>query len=172
MSLAIVTVGVVLGVDFRDELFKAYLCALIGLALIAPLTLIIGVTALVFVLANKRIGNFLKFGLVFGLSSIVSLFCFMATGDLINRRKVDAVNAYVARAVPVLDRIKQERGTYPQKLPVDLLGEPPELLRDYGDYTTTAAGFSFEYVDEPAEWAGGEGAIKFDSVGLQWKVAH
>lgn len=172
LSLAIITFGMILGVSFQDELFSAYSLTLQGLAIIVPLTLIIGLIALGFVLARRRVGHVLSFSLVVGFSSIVSLFCFVTTGGLINRWRVDAVCTYVARAVPVLDRIKHEQGSYPSKLPVDLLGEPPELLRNYGDYTATPYTFRFEYVDELAGWAGGEGVIVFDSVGREWAPAQ
>jgi len=172
LSLAIVSFGLILGVSFQDELFMAYLLALTGLGIIIPLTLVIGLVALGFILARRRMGNLLSFSLVAGLSAIVSLFCFMKTGELINRWKVNDVDSYVARAVPVLDRIKHEQGAYPAKLPIDLLGEPPELLRYYGDYTATPTTFCFEYVDEPAGWAGGEGLIKFNSVGRKWTDAE
>lgn len=101
LSLAIVTFGVILGACFQDELFSAYLFSLTGLGIIIPLTLIIGLVALGFVLARRRIGNLLRFSLVVGLSAIVSLFCFMNTGGLLNRWKINAVGTYVARAVPV-----------------------------------------------------------------------
>jgi hypothetical protein len=172
LLVAITTFGVFLGVIFQEDLFSAFLFVLMGLGVMVPLTLIIGLVAFGFLLARRQIGKLLSFSLVVGFSSIFSLFCFMQTGSLLNKWKVDAVWTYVARAVPVLDRIKQEKGSYPSKLPVDLLGEEPELLRYYGDYTATPSTFRFEYVDEPAEWAGGEGLIEFDNVGRKWTDAQ
>jgi hypothetical protein len=68
-----------------------------------------------------------------------------------------------------LDQIKLRQGAYPTNLPTDLLGEPPELLQNDGYYSATSSSFRFEYVDEPAGWAGDEGAIEFDSVNREWK---
>ena len=131
-------------------------------------TLVIGIVALVVFVWKRRIGKFLGYSLVIGCSSIVSVNVFMETASRINQRKVDDVESYVAMAVPVLDRIKQKQGAYPTKLPTELLGEPPELLRDYGDYSATPSSFRFEYVDEPAEWAGGVGLIEFNNTNREW----
>ena len=168
LSVGIVAFGVILGAIFQEELFSAFLLELTGLVIMVPLTLIVALIALGFVLARRPIANLLSFSLVVCLSSIASLFCFMKTGCLINNWKVDAVDSYVARAVPVLDRIKHEEGLYPSKLPVHLLGEPPELLRNYGSYDANGSTFKFEYLNEPAEWAGGEGLIEFDSATRKW----
>ncbi len=168
LSLVIVSVGATLGVIFQYELFADYVDTLEGLAIFVPLSLVIGVIALTFLLAKRRIGKILSYSLVVSTSCVLSLVVFEMTGDLINKWKLDAVTSYVARAVPVLDRIKQKEGSYPSKLPLDLLGKPPELLREYGDYSATGSTFCFEYTDEPAGWAGGEGFIKFDSVGRKW----
>jgi hypothetical protein len=79
------------------------------------------------------------------------------------------VEHYVSRAVPVLDGIKAKSGSYPKELPVGILGEPPALLRDFGSYTSDGKSFRFEYIDDPAEWAGGEGPIQFDSSTREWR---
>jgi hypothetical protein len=175
LSIVIVSIGAMLGVIFQNELFVAYLWTLAGLALFLPLTSILGVFAVVFGASKRRIGKgpsrigrSLNYSLVVSCSCVVSLVVFETTGDLINRWKVGAVESYVAHAVPVLDQIKQKEGSYPSTLPVDLLGEPPGLLQNYGDYTATGSTFRFEYVDEPAGWAGGEGAIEFDSEVRKW----
>jgi hypothetical protein len=156
------------GVAFQYELFADFLFALEGLAIFVTLTLVIGLVALGFVLAKRRIGKILCYSLVVSCSCVASIVVFEMTGSLIDRWKVDAVISYVARAVPVLDQIKQKEGSYPSKLPVDILGEPPELLRDDGGYDSMGSTFNFEYVDEPAGWAGGEGALKFDSTTRKW----
>jgi len=169
LSAVILLAGLVMGVVLQDDLFGNYLLWFGGLLILIPLTLLFGVVALVVFLWKRCIGKFLTYGLIIGCSSIVSVNLFMETGSWINRWKVDAVEIYVARAVPVLDQIKQKKGAYPAKLPTDILGEPPELLRDDGDYSATRSSFCFEYVDEPAEWAGGEGAIEFDNTNREWK---
>jgi len=68
-----------------------------------------------------------------------------------------------------LDQIKQKSGAYPAKLPTGILGEPPELLQYDGDYSATRSSFRFEYVDEPAEWAGGDGPLEFDNTNREWR---
>jgi hypothetical protein len=169
LSLVIVAVGAILGVSFRDDLFCACLFELSGLAVAVPLTVILGVVVLGLVLAKRRPWKAVSYSLVVSASCVVALFVFMETGSLINSWKVDAVERYVARAVPVLDGIKQKEGSYPATLPTDLLGAPPELLRRYGDYTSTGSTFRFEYDDDPAEWAGGPGPVTFDSASREWK---
>jgi hypothetical protein len=169
LSAAILLAGLVMGVVKRNDLFGDYLLWLGGSWILIRLTLLLGLVALGVFLWKGRIGKFLSYSLAIGCSSIVSIQIFSETGIWINRWKVDAVESYVARAVPVLDRIKQKEGAYPAKLPTDILGEPPELLRDDGYYLATPSSFRFEYVDEPAGWAGGEGALQFDNVYHEWR---
>jgi hypothetical protein len=169
LSATILLAGLVMGVVLQDDLFGDFLLGLEFFLILIPLTLLLSLVALGIFLWKRRIGKFLSYGLVIGCSSIVSVKIFWETGDGINRRKVDAVESYVARAVPVLDQIKRKEGVYPAKLPTELLGEPPELLRDDGYYSATSSSFRFEYVDEPAGWAGGGGALEFDNVNREWR---
>lgn len=168
LSAAIVLAGLVMGVLFEDDLFADFLLGLKCFFILISLTLLLGLVALGFFLWKRRIGKFLSYGLVIGCSSIVSVAAFWETGGWLNCWKVDAVESYVARAVPVLDQIKQKEGAYPTNLPIERLGEPPELLRDYGDYSATRFSFRFEYVDEPAWWAGSY-ALEFDNVNREWR---
>lgn len=161
--------AVFLGLRFENELFAAYLYTLEGLFFCFPVALVLGLIAVGFKWAKRPIGTILSYSLLVSSSCVVALVAFDATGNAINRWKVDAVEAYVARAVPVLDQIKQKDGTYPSKLPTDVLGEPPELLRLYGDYKATGPTFRFEYEDEPAGWAGGEGDLIFNSSSRKWR---
>ena len=154
----------------QNDLFADYILWLEGRFILITITSLFGLVALGIFLWKRCIGKFLSYGLVIGCSSIVSDYVFIYTGSLINRWKVNAVESYVARAVPILDQIKRKDGAYPTNLPAGLLGEPPELLRNYGDYTATPSSFYFEYVDEPAGWAGGEGLIEFDSTNREWWV--
>ena len=167
-SLIIVLGGVILGVSFRDDLFAAYLYTLEGLAILVPITVILAVVALGFYLAKRRVWKGLIYSLVITSSCVISLIFFMESGSLINGWKVDAVEHYVASAVPILDGMKQKDGMYPSKLPIGLLGEPPEFLRLYGDYSSTGSTFRFEFIDEPAGWAGGSGYIEFNSTTRKW----
>lgn len=169
LSSAIILAGLVMGVVKRNDLFADFLLWGWWLMILIPLTLLLGLVTLGVFLWKRRIGKFLSYGLVIGCSSIVSVQIFSEIGIWINRWKVNAVETYVARAVPVLDQIKQKEGTYPTNLPTEILGEPPELLRDDGYYSATQSSFRFEYVDEPAGWAGDEGALEFDNVYREWR---
>jgi hypothetical protein len=168
VSAAIILLGLVMGIVKRNDLFADFLLWIGFLYILIPLTALLGLVALGVLLWKRRIGTFLSYSLVIGCSSIVSVQIFSETGVWINRWKVDSVESYVARAVPVLDQIKQKEGDYPTNLPTDLLGEPPELLRDDGYYSATPSSFCFEYVDEPAGWAGGDGALEFDNTNREW----
>lgn len=168
LSAAIVMFGLIMGVVTQDDLFSDFLLGLRYLFFSVAFTVVVSLVALVIFVWKRRIGKFLSYSLVIGFSSIVSVIVFGRTGPLLNQWKVDAVESYVARAVPILDQIKQKQGAYPTNLPTELLGEPPELLRDYGDYSATSSTFRFEYVDDPAEWAGGAGLIEFDNTNREW----
>jgi hypothetical protein len=169
LSVVILLAGPVMGVALQNDLFADYLFWLECGLILVPLTMLLGIVSLGVFFWKRRIGRFLSYGLVIGCSSIVSIHVFFETGIWINRCKVDAVDSYVKRAVPVLDQIKQKEGAYPTNLPTYILGDPPELLRDDGYYAATRSSFRFEYVDEPAGWAGGEGALEFDNVNRDWR---
>jgi len=169
LSVAILLAGLFIGVVMQNDLFGNFFLWVGGLAISIGLTLLLGFVALGVFLWKRRIGNFFKYSLVIGCSSIISIHLFFETGVWLNRWKVDAVESYVTRAVPILDQIKQKEGAYPTNLPTGLLGEPPELLRDDGYYSATKSSFCFEYVDEPVGWAGGEGALEFDNINREWR---
>jgi hypothetical protein len=168
LSISIVLVGPLLGAALQDALFMDLVGGIEGIAILTPITLLLGLVALVSFLARRSVGNILRYSLVVGLALILSLVCFLETAHLINYWKVNAVESYVLRAASILDRIKAETHAYPEELPIDIIGEPPSLLSDYGTYTATKDAFCFEYIDEPAGWAGGEGFLKFDSSTRKW----
>jgi hypothetical protein len=156
----------------QDELVANFFTSVLCLFIFGSFTLVIGLISVGVFLWKRRIGKLLSYALVIGCSSIISIIVYPETSNLINRWKVGAVENYVARAVPILDQIKSKEGAYPTNLPTGMVGEPPELLRDYGDYEGTQSTFRFEYVDEPAEWAGGAGLIEFDSTNREWTDAQ
>jgi hypothetical protein len=168
LSAAILLTGLLMGVALQNELFSNYLLWLVGLLILIPLMSLLGLVTLGIFLWKRRIGKFLSYSLAISCSSIVSINIFMETGNWLNCWKVNDVENYVARAVAILDQIKQKEGTYPTNLPTNLLGEPPELLRDYGNYSATKSSFCFEYLDEPAGWAG-DSPFEFDSTNREWK---
>ena len=104
-----------------------------------------------------------------GLAAILAIIVLVEVNRQLDAWQNDAVRNYVARAVPVLDGIKKQSGSYPLTLPVSVLGDAPSLLKKYGEYESDGTQFRFEYVDEPTGWAGGEGALEFLSSDRQWK---
>ncbi len=166
--ISIVLIGILLGAALQDALFMDFVGGMEGIAILTPITLLLGLVALACFLAKRSVGNILKYSLVVGLALILSLVCFLETAHLISYWKVNAVESYVLRAASILDRIKARTGAYPEALPTDIIGEPPSLFRDYGTYTATKDTFCFEYINEPAGWAGGEGFLKFDSSTRKW----
>jgi len=170
LFISIVFVGILLGAALQNALFMDFLVVMQSLVILTPLTLLLGLIASVCFIARRSVGIYLKYSLVVSLALLLSLVSLFGTACLINRWKVDAVESYVLRAATILDRIKAETRAYPETLPINIIGEPPSLLRDYGDYTATKDTFCFEYIDEPAGWAGGEGLLKFDSSTRKWVV--
>ena len=79
LALAIIAVGVVVGVIFQNELFFAYLLTLQGLLIAVPFTLLIGVFSLSLVISKTlpedsrpgpRLGKVMSYIFVGGLSSV------------------------------------------------------------------------------------------------------
>ena len=128
LAAAIVGLGLILGIRFQYELFAAYLYTLFGLFCLVPCAFIVAAIALISFLLQRRIGNVLGYALVISGSLTLALIVFYGIGVVINRWKISATERYVERAVVVLDKIKQREGSYPGQLPVEQLGEPPELL--------------------------------------------
>lgn len=98
---------------------------------------------------NQRIALLITGGLAF-------LFAGALGGTLLRESMgIRMVRHYVERAVPVLNDFAARNGTYPEELPVELLGRPPELLRhtraDDGtgretySYRGSALSFTFWY---------------------------
>lgn len=160
LAVAILLIGAILGVAFQNDLFSSFLFAAMAGVIFIPLAVVTGIIALI----RKK----MTYSLVIGISCLLSLFVFLQTGNLLNQWKVASVENYVARALPILDRMKSRNGSYPTVLPVDVLGQPPFLLREDGEYRSDGTKFYFVYIDEPAGWAGGPGALRFDSVKREW----
>jgi hypothetical protein len=166
LTVGIIAIGLVLGVIFQYDLCQARMWEVVGFVIFALSALIFGILAACLAAMDRRIGPCLGYGLLISISSLISLLVFGETGSLIDTWKVDAVHHYVARVVPVLDEIKRKEGAYPSTLPIDRIGDPPELLRKYGHYTSTSSTFRFDYDDEPAGLE--ESAFEFDSTARRW----
>ncbi len=160
--------GVLMGMAEQNDLFGVFLGALSALTFLVPLALLVSVVGVVRWWMGWGLGWVLRPSLVLAWSLVLAVVVFEETGRLLDRWKVDAVREYVARAVPILDAMKARNGVYPQELPAELLGARPELFRDYGSYTSDGKAFRFEYINEPAEWAGGEGPVEFQSTYRLW----
>ncbi len=168
-SAVILTLGAFMGILCNTELFSNFLNALAGLALLVPLLFVLAAIAAVQWFKRRRVGRWLGSTIVIASVSIASIFIFVAVNSFVERRKNDAVYRYVARAVPILDGIKSQTGYFPSTLPVSLIGEPPEFLKNHGGYKSNGNEFLFEYLDEPAGWAGGPGLQEFESSDRKWK---
>ena len=168
LATVILLVGLLLGLLLQDELFGHFLAALAALVILVPLSALLIVAVLVHRKMKRKVGQVLSFATTIAGSSVLAVFVFQATNGRMDAWKNHAVKAYVARAVPILDGYKARHGAYPISLPVSLLGEPPELLQKFGDYSSDGKEFHFEYIDEPAGWAGGEGFLEFTSSERKW----
>jgi hypothetical protein len=169
VPVAIIFLGALLGVVLQDNLVDHYVESLALLACLIPVLFVLAVIAVVRRFMKRKAGRLLVVLIAICGSSIFSIFIFDWVNDRMDARRNDAVVSYVAHAAPVLDKIKKQTGSYPLVLPVSLLGQPPDLLLRYGDYSSDGKAFRFEYIDEPAGWAGGEGFLEFQSNDRQWK---
>jgi hypothetical protein len=95
------------------------------------------------------------------------LFLFGITGRFTNQYEIAAVHAYVAKAIPVLEKIRDAKGSYPKTLPVSQLGNPPILLRTKTGFGYNSDGKEFGfYYSNPADMFG-EGD-RFNSSTREW----
>lgn len=168
-SAVILAFAVFAGILCQSELFSNYLSVLTGFAILVPLLFGLALIAAVRWFTGRKIWRWLGSAVVIVSVSTASLFIFEEVQSFVHRRKDGAVYRYVASAVPILDKIKSQTGHFPSTLPVSLLGEPPELLKNFGSYWSDGNEFRFEYIDEPAGWAGGPGAEEFESSDRRWK---
>jgi hypothetical protein len=76
VSISIVLIGIPLGAVLQDALFMDFVVAMEGIIILTPITLLLGLIALVCFLAKRSVANILKYSLVVGLALILSLVCF------------------------------------------------------------------------------------------------
>ena len=168
LGIIIVLVGGLMGICMQAELFRNFIYAATALFYLTPFVLLIGLIVLVKRLMKRVIGRVLTVIAVLSCSVFAAIIVFYFAQRGIDDWKNTAVRSYVSRAAPILDSIKKRDGAYPSKLPLSELGEPPSLLRDFGEYSSDGYQYYFEYVDDPAGWAGGEGALRFNSSDGKW----
>jgi hypothetical protein len=153
----------------QGDFFRDYLFSIACLIVLVPLLLGLCVMGLVRRCTGRRVWEWLKAAIGLGCAAILLILFIYGSECLEDRWENNAVRDYVARATPVLDKIKSQTGSYPSSLPVLALGEPPDLLKMYGGYSSDGQHFRFEYVDDPAGWAGADGALIFESSDRRWK---
>jgi hypothetical protein len=169
LTIIILLLGAVMGVLFQETLFFNFLLAQGGLEyFVIPYFFFLSAYTLIKRFFGKKVGSSFGLGALVGCACAASIFLFLGVGLGIIVWKNSATRSYVDRAVPVLDEIKAQKGAYPLTLPVSLLGEPPSLLRNFGEYSSDGNEFRFEYVDNPAGWAGGSDDYEFDSSTRHW----
>jgi hypothetical protein len=81
--------------------------------------------------------------LLVGTATIVSC----VAGSAIRASQVSAVESFVSRVVVILDGIKMGDGQYPASLPVEMVGNPPRLLRSSDAYFSNGKYFRISYSD-------------------------
>ena len=168
LALVMLISGVLAGFVFQNNLGFILSTIVDILVILLPLVTFAVLLSVSRVVSQRCMRQMVSYSAKMGSFFILSLFLVIAVAWLMDRWKVDAVETYVLHAVPVLEQIKAQSGKYPSQLPTKLIGKPPFLLRYYGSYTATSDSFCFEYINEPAGWAGGEGALKFESFTRRW----
>lgn len=168
LILIILWLGALMGGLFQESLFQNFLLAVDGLAFVSAFLFLVAVFALAKWLRGQKIDIGLRLAALIGFAVAASILLFLGVGRGINAWEIASVHSYVAHAVPILDELKARGGAYPSTLPVSSLGAPPTLLRRFGEYTSNGTEFRFEYVNDPAGWAGGRDDYAFDSSTRQW----
>ena len=168
LATLIVLIGLLLGLLLQDGLFLNRVVSMQVLMILTPLLALLIVGVVIRRTFWRKVGDWLSYAITIVGSSVLAAIAFRVTNDSMDVWKNKAVVAYVARAVPILDEIKDQKGAYPTTIPIATLGEPPELLRKYGSYSSDGNGYRFEYIDEPDGWAGGIGFLEFNSTERRW----
>jgi len=166
----IVSLGGLMGLVLQDNLFAHHLFALAGLILLIPFALLLAAIAIVFLLLKRKINKWLSLSFAITCALALAIVFFLVVNGRLDAWKNENVRKYVAHAVPLLDEIKIRTGSYPETLPVSSFGEPPELFRRWGSYSGYENIFIFDYMDEPAGWAGGGAGWEFHSYDREWKA--
>ena len=168
LATLIILTGLLLGLLLQDDLFYHRVISVCALMILIPLLVLLFGGVLANRMLKRKVGKVLRYAITIVGSSILAVVVFGVTSDSLDAWKNKAVAAYVGCAVPILDDYKASHGTYPTTLPISMLGEPPELLRKYGSYSSDGSEYRFEYIDEPAGWAGGAGMSEFTSTQRKW----
>jgi hypothetical protein len=105
----IIMLGVVAGILLQNSIWQTIYIAMIFL-IIGMLFLLISGVLVAVCWRNLRFRSWSRHLALIVPALILSVAMLVVTLCLINRWKIEAVEAYVMRAVPVLDRIKAQSG--------------------------------------------------------------
>jgi len=168
IALAILAVGIFSAVychdKWPDDLFFCVGFAIPPLVILIPLMLVIGIIALLNKFLCKpplrqRIGKLIGWLFVMVGSMGIAAVLFVALSIGLVYWPYWVAQRYVAHAVPILETIKAQTGSYPSTLPEAKFGKPPYILR----YTGGGDQFDFLYMDED-----GVGIYEFYSSDKIW----
>ena len=161
-AIIVLSIGALSGVFFMGTFLHFLAVIAFGLYGLAPF----GAFLLLYTLFAARRGEYpswLKPTWINWSLLVAALTLSFGVGKATGVYQIRTAREYVARAVPILDEIKEREGSYPQKLP-EALGKPPRLLRDPYGYTSRGDTFQFTYGDIQ----GLMGGYKFNSKKRQW----
>jgi len=146
-SLLLILAGLISGLLPRTDVMSMDL----ALCFLPPVFVVLAFSALVVWLRRRGFGKILKTSALLWCAFAAGLVLCCGLSSGLNAWRYAAARAYVERAMPVLDKIKAEKGAYPATLPIASLGEPPVLVQ--GAYHSTGQEFSF-WCDDPVHFMG------------------
>ncbi len=141
----VVALGVVLALVYQGEFTQLTLMKAGVVYFLAPYLVGLGAWGLAAIMRRGKLAPIRRATLVWLIFAAAMGLSF-ALGDGINRWKVEAAQNYVVRAMPVLDQIRIENGSFPERLPASL-GNSPVLLQYFGAWQGDRSNFSFLYSD-------------------------
>ena len=136
------------GLALNERIVNDTLVEGLALCILAPFALVLLIISLIKLLRKRKLGLGIKRALLVWY-------------------EVSSARAYAIKAVPFLDEIKANEGSYPATLPVSSLGRPPLLLQTSYAYSSDGKEFRFEYQD-PSEY-NLRNIHEFDSTDRNWK---
>jgi len=113
-----------------------------------PAVAVLVIGLLITLVRRKAPGSLLRSAVRLWCACAAALFLSWAVGFAHYNWQIYSVRSYVAKAILVLNKIKTRTGSYPDKLPVSELGNPPALL---WNYSSGKDGLYFGYF-EPGGW--------------------
>jgi len=155
------------GLALNERIVNDTLVEGLALCILAPFALVLLIISLIKLLRKRKLGLGIKRALLVWCALASGLFVSSITSKSVNWYEVSSARAYAIKAVPFLDEIKANEGSYPATLPVSSLGRPPLLLQTSYAYSSDGKEFRFEYQD-PSEY-NLRNIHEFDSTDRNWK---